>query len=128
MADDPQKPERTTSAAKHLQPDALSRARTLKQEFDRAKAAPEKSLEQQQSRDKAQPAKVAPAPQQHLRPQSPGLRRAVDKPLHNEQLAKVDKQSRAIDKDKAQQLKELYQKNERRGDKDHDKDNDDRSR
>lgn len=128
MADDPQKPERSTSAAKHLQPDALSRARSLKQEFDRAKSSADKTLEQQQSRDTKQPAKAQPAPQQHLRPQSPGLRRAVDRPLLNEQLAKVDKQSRGIDKDGAKQLKELYQKHERRADKDHDKDNDDRSR
>ena len=49
MADDPQKPERTTSAAKEHLPDALSRARSLKQEFDHAKSATDKTPEQEKS-------------------------------------------------------------------------------
>lgn len=115
MADDPQKPERTTSAAKEHVPDALSRARSLKQEFDHAKSAADKSLEHQ-SPDKAK-VQHAPAPQQHLRPSGP-TRKAVDRDVFNDQQAKERTRAQALYKDL-----QIRSKQQKMLDLDKDKDN-----
>jgi len=124
VSDKPQ--DRTTSHAKTVdldqQKNALDRALSLKEQFDRAKAA-QQSLEQQQiqQREKQGHTSHAPRPEQHLRPQGPD-RRAVDRQIDKEQLSKEAQRAQQLYKERQNQQKMLGV------DHDRDKDNSDRSR
>ena len=117
---------RTTSHAKTVdlvhQKNALDRALSLKEQFDRAKTA-QQSLEQEKIRQGESAAHTAhaPRPQQHLRPKGP-VRLPVDKPIDRELLAKEALRAQELYKERQRQQKMLNV------DHDRDKDNSDRSR
>jgi hypothetical protein len=116
MEDDPKRPERTTSAAKEIDPDKLSRARSLKAEFDRAKAAHEHTS-QEKERGITKGRRHAPAPKPQMRPTLPGTR-AVDRQAFKENQTKEDKLARA------QQLQQHLDRAKQRSVLDRNKDND----
>jgi hypothetical protein len=101
-------PERSTSHAKtadlEQQQTALDRALALKEEFNRAKAAAERALEQQKAvqASKENQSSHAPVPEQHLRPEGE-IRRLVDKQIDEEKQQKENDRSRSI----SEEYKEL---------------------
>jgi hypothetical protein len=117
----PKDPERTTSAAKTIDPDALSRARSIKAQFERAATGRQHTLDRAQP-DKAKPTqRHAPASQQHLRLQGP-VRRAVDRPIFKQDQAKEDQRAREINE--ARQRSAKVQKMIDPSKSQHDKDRD----
>jgi hypothetical protein len=114
MADD-QKPKRTTSFAKEIDPD--EHARSLKAEFDRAKEATERSREQQQTQQRRP---HAPRNEPHLRPGGVQQRR-VDQKIDRELLTKADRDAQALNdavETSRKQQKQLDLDNERQKDRD----------
>lgn len=114
-------PERTTSAAKKFDPDALSRARSIKAQFERAATGRQNTLDRAQS-DQAKPTqRHMPAPQQHLRPEGPA-RQAVDRRVFKQDQAKEDQRAREINE--ARQRSAKMQKMIDPSKSQHDKDRD----
>ena len=118
MADDPEKPKRTTSFAKSLDDPALARADRLADEFDRAKARPERPLEKR-AKDAGLPTHAPGAKPPPPRPNTPGAD-ASDRQAFNRRQAALNRADRA--KNRLKQQKPLGLENDR------DKDKDDRDR
>jgi hypothetical protein len=106
----PDPPKRATSHAKTVtlteQKTALDRARALKAEFDRTRAAPPKAREQDNSRqvETVRGRSHAPRAEQDLKPKGE-IRRAVDRQIDKEKLAKENQRALALN----QAYKELQQ-------------------
>jgi hypothetical protein len=96
---EPDPAKRSTSHAKTVEMDAqknsLDRAAALKEQFDRAHAAPAKAREQDNARQAQNISGPAHAPraEEHLRPQGE-IRRAVDRQIDKELLAKEDQRAK----------------------------------
>jgi hypothetical protein len=98
MADETPGTSHAKSVDLDYQKNDLDRALKLKQQFDRAKAAHDKSLEEK-ARDSGRVEGHAPRAQQHLRPQGP-TRVPVDREIDKEQHSKEDQRARALENQK----------------------------
>jgi hypothetical protein len=99
-------PNRTTSAAKHHDPDALSRARSAKEVYERAAAGQQKEAERAKSGQAEKRVDHAPTPAQQHRPKSPALSDGPDRQAHQERQRALDKQELEKRNREFQRLKE----------------------
>lgn len=93
--------KRSTSHAKTVdlngQKNALERAPSLREQFDRADAAQVKAREQDNTRqaENTSSPSHAPRPEAHLRPEGE-IRRAVDKQIDKEKLARENQRAKEL--------------------------------
>jgi hypothetical protein len=121
-------PGRTTSAAKHYDPDALSRAKAAKEQFQRAAAGQQKEANKAADKTRDQQTKQTrhvPSPGMHLQPKNPAQRDGPNRQTFEKNEGKLqhDELGKSLRKKHEFEQRQLQQRQT-----DRDKGGDDRSR